>query len=970
MASLYSVCNEITTTETKSYLIGNNIIPIEAFESIAAYNLATPSTDQNAIVLIKSDNITIDLGQTLTVANPKKSLVLFCDTLTNNGTISMTGKGPNVLPHEYVIIQNDTVFEDVVIPAYANNRLERKYNAKYIANGTEGNNGANRDCGSGGQGAATASNSGSDPYRGKYKALGASGSGYAFGGGAGSGGKSGNSSLTYEEDIDVNPLYPMIGAPGKAYTYYAGSGGVGVISGTGEYKIYYNHNGQNGVIQDQNTGVGGRIIIFCNNFINNGAIEANGVAAYSSDMYGGASGGSSGGGAVDIFYFDLTTQGVITANGGASGDILGYIYIATPDQGGITKYNVPGGKGGDGSVTVSQLNSEIIKQRTEKTIFNYTGAEELITLTRGIYEITCAGAQGRYGYRGNLVKGILPVTKTATYKAKIGQQPLNNSGGWPDGKDASNIQGLGGGGSTTFSTENNIKLLQSAGRAGSDVWRALAGQSVLPTKIGSSGAFILPTGNFTIPPIMRIFTLNSGTMSVSFSPNKNSRKPKIYIRDENGTILATSTTSSSDYANLSFVVEAGRMYIIDGYITNYADGAPTIYWSVACPESIILGEVDASGYMAPIISSGGGTGGIDYADTVIQKANYANYSNIGNGYLAIRFIGEIILKPAIIPKTYYYDGQIQEFLLTNLDENKMTVTNNKIITAGTYTVKIKPKAGYYAGYYWEDGTTTEIAFSWTINKADPEVAWPVASPIELNDAIAESDLLDGIGSGAFNWSDDSQKTDITLPGYEVTFTPTDLTNYNILKNIISIEIILPNRLNSNIYKNIFAEEPIDVSIVNNFILDTIISVESIKQDNHGFSVNDVLYFDGERYQKAIAENSERAIVAGVVSKVQSDNVFTLMDSGIIEWPAFMPADSSFLYLSDEFPGQLVPYIEILNTAYIPVAVYIDNKIIINLQQGSFGDVMTPYQTQEVPLDAYTQEELDDISSLIITGVSS
>ena len=92
-----------------------------------------------------------------------------------------------------------------------------------------------------------------------------------------------------------------------------------------------------------------RLIIFCNTFINNGSITADGVTAYSSDLYSGASGGSSGGGAVDIFYYDSRQDGTITANGGLSGDLCG----STAQGDGF------GGKGGNGSITISQLNYKI-----------------------------------------------------------------------------------------------------------------------------------------------------------------------------------------------------------------------------------------------------------------------------------------------------------------------------------------------------------------------------------------------------------------------------------------------------------------------------------------------------------------------------------------------------------------------------------------------------------------------------------
>lgn len=359
MASLFKACNEIQGTGIFNYTIGNNDISIEAFDSVESFNLIKDLPSQENIVLIKSNNITINSGEILAPTNPKKSLVLFCDTLTNNGTISMTGKGPNVLPHEYVILQNDSIFSDVVIPAYANNRLKRKIISSFAGgvDGASGKKGANRQCGSGGQGAGIGYSSG-EPAN-KY--LGATGSGYAFGGGAGAGGKAGTSNTVFESNVDVDVTYPMRGAPGFAYTYYGGSGGVGNPAGIGLYNYSYcisGYAGYNGPIQDQSIGVGGRIIIFCNSFVNNGEIQANGVTAYSSNMWSSASGGSSGGGAIDVFYKDSCQKGSITTKGGDSGRICGNNPAGQP--------YVIGGKGGDGSVTVSQLNNRI--EEYDKTI--------------------------------------------------------------------------------------------------------------------------------------------------------------------------------------------------------------------------------------------------------------------------------------------------------------------------------------------------------------------------------------------------------------------------------------------------------------------------------------------------------------------------------------------------------------------------------------------------------------------------
>lgn len=113
----------------------------------------------------------------------------------------------------------------------------------------------------------------------------------------------------FEIDVDVDPVYPMKGANGFAYGWFSASGGVGNPSGAySSSGSYVQYEGLNGAAQPQNVGVGGRIIIFCNNFVNNGTIQANGVSAYSSPMYFSASGGASGGGAIDIFYGNSCRQ--------------------------------------------------------------------------------------------------------------------------------------------------------------------------------------------------------------------------------------------------------------------------------------------------------------------------------------------------------------------------------------------------------------------------------------------------------------------------------------------------------------------------------------------------------------------------------------------------------------------------------------------------------------------------------------
>ena len=178
-----------------------------------------------------------------------------------------------------------------------------------------------------------------------------------------------------------------------------------------------------------------------------------------------------------------------------------------------------------------------------------------------------------------------------------------------------------------------------------------------------------------------------------------------------------------------------------------------------------------------------------------------------------------------------------------------------------------------------------------------------------------------------------------------------------------------NRLNSNIYKNIFPEEVINMDFINKSLANTIISTEDIRQDNHGLSINDFVYLDDDGlYKKALAEESTRANVVGIVSKVAGPNVFTLMDSGTVSFDHLDYNDTTILYLSDKIPGKAVHYSEITNTVYIPVAVYIEDKIIIHLQQGSIGDILAPYEKEEQSFEAYTEQELNDVVNQITNGV--
>lgn len=177
-----------------------------------------------------------------------------------------------------------------------------------------------------------------------------------------------------------------------------------------------------------------------------------------------------------------------------------------------------------------------------------------------------------------------------------------------------------------------------------------------------------------------------------------------------------------------------------------------------------------------------------------------------------------------------------------------------------------------------------------------------------------------------------------------------------------------SRTNSNIYKNIFPEEITNIDYINNFISNTPTTIYDVTQNNHGFTIHDVIYLDANGlYQKAIAEDSEKAFAIGIVTNVFDNNTFTLMKSGRFNYKHLEYDDTSILYLSDKIPGKLVHYTEISNMVYVPIAIYTDNSIIINIQQGSIGSELAPY-TNDIEFDFYSQSELNDVVNQIVSEV--
>ena len=98
---------------------------------------------------------------------------------------------------------------------------------------------------------------------------------------------------------------------------------------------------------------------------------------------------------------------------------------------------------------------------------------------------------------------------------------------------------------------------------------------------------------------------------------------------------------------------------------------------------------------------------------------YSNDNNpvcLGSGSFAVSVVALSVAVPTANTETFTYNGSEQTYLPANWDDisSFATISNNKQTNAGDYTVTIALKDKN--AYAWEDGTTDDKTFTFTINK--------------------------------------------------------------------------------------------------------------------------------------------------------------------------------------------------------------------------------------------------------------
>ena len=635
--------------------------------------------------------------------------------------------------------------------------------------------------------------------------------------------------------------------------------------------------------------------------------------------------------------------------------------------------------------------AELIHKNDYKE-FNYTGNVQSIELLPGVYQLECWGAQGGQGNdnayantswyygKGGYSTGTIKIkTKTILYICVGGRGisysgypaiPANSlvNGGYNGGgntfRDSYEFGGSGGGAThialqsgllSSLESKKDSILLVAGGGGGSGEDNEYAGHG--------GSAITLPTGYYDVNVYKGTF--GQGTHYASQGESGGGGGGG-YIGGYGG--QGGGSNGGTGYANPILYNINGQTGVRDGHgfakITllksiflsyNYDNGIEDITIN---PESYDIGDTVE---LTPILKQGylwdKWTGDVESLDKTVS-ITIEDYETLISVYANS--------KPG--PTTYTINHYTQ-----NLDITTYTLQDTEILNGITNDI-VFPDINIYEGFtapniqsitLKNDGTSV-LNYYYTRNKY---------TALVISNGYTDKSEYYFEEQGEITY-DDTLEHIYVFTGWrtncKVNFIRNGLKTCQFYMPANDVEFYITyilNRLNSNIYKNIFPEEVINMDFINKSLANTVISTEDIRQDNHGLSVNDFVYLDDDGlYKKALAEESTRANVVGIVSKVAGPNVFTLMDSGAVSFNHLDYNDTTILYLSDKIPGKAVRYSEISNTIYIPVAVYIEDKIIIHLQQGSIGDILAPYEKEEQSFEAYTEQELNDVVNQITNGV--
>ncbi len=151
------------------------------------------------------------------------------------------------------------------------------------------------------------------------------------------------------------------------------------------------------------------------------------------------------------------------------------------------------------------------------------------------------------------------------------------------------------------------------------------------------------------------------------------------------------------------------------------------------------------------------------------------------------------MKVEIVGNTIFdYDGEEHDvdFVVTDLDgtvcEDLIVLGNASYKDAGSYTVTLSFENENYAIFVDENNSSKTKVVSLTIKKIDPVTDFTQVFPVVWSAALKLSDIELPEG---YTWDDPEKRLDkVGIASYAVTFTPSDITNYNVKTGEIKVDV--------------------------------------------------------------------------------------------------------------------------------------------------------------------------------------
>lgn len=595
----------------------------------------------------------------------------------------------------------------------------------------------------------------------------------------------------------------------------------------------------------------------------------------------------------------------------------------------------------------------------ETLTFNYTGAQQSVTLNPGTYQLQCYGAKGgcTNGGNGGYSKGDITITQNTTLyiyvggagkslggtgsysygtpDIKLGTREGMGGGGWNGGGNASGYPGGyfsgGGGGATDIrigGTSLNHRIIVAGGGGGGH-YNASSSSSAPDHAGGAGGGTTGGTGDGT-----------TGS-NTSYSWDRRGRGGTQTSGGAGGFCGDTITSSSTDYYSSSGSFGnggSGFSGTSSSYYLRTPGGGGGWYGGGG-------GGNTSKTYAGTGMGAGGGSG---YLSPQLTNTSMSSGVQSGNGVAYITFLKAA---PGMADIKYH---------LQNVNLNGYTLKESSEI--------------YYSG----SGEITSIkSFSGFTYSSQNSTYSSSTGRVIINVYYTRNSysLTVNYGTSSKYQYLYEEQGDLHYTGHPVDYlhkfknwagnVPVDIglsylfnTTFIMPASDVTISVVFEDqdRVNSNIYKNILNALLFDLYGIQDSIHDIYKQETNIFQYNHQLSLYDLVYLDNHGlYHKGLA-NEDKYMVIGMVSKVISANEFVLMIYGQIEIELNYGSDSGILYLSDTQEGKFCPFEGIITNFYTPIGFYTGNTITINILDSSVGDEIKKYH------DAIYEQNLPQITA--------